>query len=714
MQVQTESTNLAVVKETVLGSRTPPTTGWRNLDPHSYGKLGASYATTRRDPISRAQQLRRGMTTDEDSGIAIEADVTKDMIDRFAEGIYRCQPKHAGNTGQSLFEVTAVTSTGFTVAADGDLTQRFLIYARGLATTANNGLKMVGAASIGTEIKTSGLVAEASPPANATVDVVGRRGASGDIEFDTDGNLICTADDFTTWGLTEEQALFFGGTESANRFETEEYNGAAFIDTIAAKKLTLKRRSWLVEGKAELDLAETTSNLDSVLQAILSGPDGDDITVAFVADGTPAVKAELDMDAAGNSAHMNTIVRAKVAGTAGNLITVEMISGAPTAAGVLTEIGTHVKIQFKATATASTVADIETLIGTSTLIEVKTAGTGGTSLDATDVFDSVPLAGGTNATAPSVSEAGDAVTVHFTPGTSTLAQIEAVIDSDSTLIEVKTPGTGATVAQSPGDVFSATNLEGGSDGIDDGDGKEIDVYFSRFYRVVSNDHDDYLTPSYAFEMEYPGLADDGTSEYWYLLGNMIDEWTWNIPLTTKATVNATFVGTHTLPLTSSRKTGPSTAKNPNANAGISTATDLFRVRIMGLDELGISTDMQSAKLMIKNNVTAQKQLAQLGATKMNQGQHVETLEATVIFTSREIIEAVRNNRESVFDVLMHNSDFGAMLNVEAMTLDASDPNFERQKSVLINSKATGHQNDLSGSTGSMSVFGYIPNLDEDE
>lgn len=712
---QTEGTNLAVVMEATLGAKTPPTQNWFNLQPNSYGTFGPSYKKTPRDPISKNQQLQKPMLTDEDSGIPFESDVTKDVIDRFAEGIFRSVAKHCGNKEQSLYRPTGVTSTGYTVGALGDLTQRFLIFGRGFDILGNNGLKMVGAASTNTEIKTSDLATEASPPSNATVELAGWRGAEGDIQLDTDSNLISAVVDFTTWNLNEDQWIFIGGEADGNRFATEAYWGAARVKSVAAHKIVLERRTWDVESKSLLDLSGLTVNLDTVVEARTAGPAGDDITVAAVADGSPAAKAELDMNAAGNSVHIDTIVRAKLPGTDGNLITVEVVAGAPTAAGVLTEIGTHVKLAIKTTVTATTVADLETLIGTSTLIEVKTAGTGATSLDATDVFDSVPLTGGTDATAPSVSEVGDAVTLHFTSGFTTVLELETVIDSDSTKIKVKTAGSSPSqTLATVDDDFVATNLDGGTDGADDGAGKEIDVYFSRWFRNVAIDHDDYLKPSYAFEMTYPTLGDSGEPEYEYMLGNMVDEWVWNIPLTAKSTVNASFVGTRTLAITPTRKTGPATARNPNANAGVSTATNLMRLRIDAVDDTGISTDFTNLKVTVKNNVSPQKQLAQLGANKMNIGKHMVMVEASCIFTSPEVINAIRANTECRLDILMRNEDFGALLDVQSMTLDAGDRKLEKDKSITIESKATGYQNPLSGSTDSMSIFAYLPPEPVDE
>lgn len=715
--VQTEGIDLTAVEESELGATTPPTTGWFRCEPNSFGNFGPSFKTVPRDPISKNQQLRKGMLVDEDSGIPFETDFTKDVVDRFGEGMFRGAWKHCGGTGMSLFRPTGVTSTGYTVGANGALQQRTLIFARNFTNPENNGLKLLNAGSTGTEIKTSGLVAEASPPANATVDVVGFRFATSDLSFDVDGNLTTVVADFTTMGLTALQGIVVGGRMDDSgiySFATDEFRGKAIIQSggIAAHKLTLTRRAWEPQKKAFLDLGTVATQLDTVVEAQTSGVGGNSITVASVASGTPAAKAELDMDAVGNSAHINTIVRAKLGGTAGNSITVEVTTGAPTAAGVLTEVGTHVKIAIKITATASTVADVETLIGTSTLIEVKTAGTGATSLDATDAFDSVALTGGTAATAASVTEVGSAVTLHYTSGATTVAQMEAAIDGTSTLIEVKTPGTQSNVLLVGDDDFSATNLAHGAEGTDTGAGKTIEVYFSKHVRNVPIGHDDYKKPSWAFEVAYPNLGENGETEHEYILGNMIDECVFNFPTTAKSTINLTFVGTRSLNPTTTRKAGPADALEPSTDDGVSTSVDLQRLIVDDVDDVGIGTDFMSLKITQKNNISPRKQLGKLGARDLNQGKHTVMAEADVYFTTDQLISAVKDRRDARLDILSRNADFGALYDLQALTLDSADKKLERDKSVQITSKMAGHQ--YTTSTDALTVFGFLPALPEDE
>jgi hypothetical protein len=64
-----------------------------------------------------------------------------------------------------------------------------------------------------------------------------------------------------------------------------------------------------------------------------------------------------------------------------------------------------------------------------------------------------------------ITEVGHAVAITYDDDVSTVANVEAAIASQSTLIEVATPGTGATVLDAATDDFTAQLLTGGEDSI---------------------------------------------------------------------------------------------------------------------------------------------------------------------------------------------------------------------------------------------------------
>lgn len=110
----------------------------------------------------------------------------------------------------------------------------------------------------------------------------------------------------------------------------------------------------LAEATAELDLSDVTVRVDTVIQAAESGEDGNDITIAFVADGAGA--------------------------------------------GTLNE-GAFPVLVFHYQSGVTTVANFETAVDASTNLEVKTAGTAANVITATgDTFSATGLAGGVTET----------------------------------------------------------------------------------------------------------------------------------------------------------------------------------------------------------------------------------------------------------------------------------------------------------------------------
>lgn len=266
--VLSESVTLQSAVETTFG--TQPTTGWRQHTPEG-GQI-ASFLGKRKkvalQPLSKNRQLLKGDVVDLDAAPKITQPLSMDFVAAFAEGAFLAKTKHTGGTGVARWMVspdgagsvalTAVTGSAYTVASGGALTQNTLVYARGFNNAANNGLRVVGAASTGTSIIVNSSVAEGSPPANATLEVAGWRGASGDIQMDGSGNITSTLADFTGMGLVAGMRIGVGG-DSSNatlNFATSGYRGTATIKTVAAHQLTLQNQSWTV-GAADTGAGKT-------------------------------------------------------------------------------------------------------------------------------------------------------------------------------------------------------------------------------------------------------------------------------------------------------------------------------------------------------------------------------------------------------------------------------------------------------------------------
>lgn len=106
-----------------------------------------------------------------------------------------------------------------------------------------------------------------------------------------------------------------------------------------------------------------------------------------------------------------------------------------------------------ATAEVKAELDLDTVTGgLDTIVQAQIAGVEGNDITITVVGDSAPAGGVT------IDEVGNAVTIHFEDGVSTVADVETAIGAESDLIEVKTTGTGATVLASPADECTDESL----------------------------------------------------------------------------------------------------------------------------------------------------------------------------------------------------------------------------------------------------------------
>lgn len=248
-RVITNAVSLASAREQTPGVL-PGSPSWKLAEPNSIGRWGATITKVARTPISRARQRRKGVVTDMTSGVEFEADATLSGIKDFVEGF-----AFAKAIGPDSYVPSAATTSGFTVPSlssgqagrftYGASAAKTLVYSRGFSNAANNGLHVISSAPTtgGTNIPVTGGVAE-TPAATRDVEVAiaGVRGAAGDLEIDADGNLVSTALDFTTLGLSVGQAVHVGGISVTNQFFETANIGFARIKAIAAHKITFDKR----------------------------------------------------------------------------------------------------------------------------------------------------------------------------------------------------------------------------------------------------------------------------------------------------------------------------------------------------------------------------------------------------------------------------------------------------------------------------------------
>lgn len=244
---------------------------------------------------------------------------------------------------------------------------------------------------------------------------------------------------------------------------------------------------------------------------------------------------------------------------------------------------------------------------------------------------------------------------------------------------------------------------------DTGAAETVDLLFGSFVRNVDVDDTDFLEVSYQFEGSYPNLDSGGATEYEYALGNYCNQVTFNIPLTDKATVNFGFVGTDTAVPTTSRETNADSPRTAGAkNAALNTSADVARLRITQTDETGLTTDFKAMSLTLINNAAGEKVISQLGAKYINTGNFDVNLDSTLLFTSGDVVSAIRNNTTVTMDFIIDNEDGAVAVDIPSLTLGGGGKDFPVNESVMISVTGEAFKDDALDTSIGVSMFAIVP------
>tara|TARA_Y100000310_G_scaffold160698_2_gene160515 strand:+ start:32050 stop:33555 length:1506 start_codon:yes stop_codon:yes gene_type:complete len=229
----------------------PGSPTWYTLEPNNINSLGADISTVARNPISQDRQRRKGTIIDLDSAVEWEGDLTLDHLIHFMEALCFSTAANGdmvwrgANAASGGYTISAATAAQGSKAIYAGAGAKTLVFARGYALSANNGLKPLSAdlASSDTQIDVAGNSVETAP-SNATVELAGVRCSTGDLDLDVTsgvGTLTSAADiaDWSTLGLSVGQYIHVGGLTSSEQFSAA--TGFARITAIASGALTLDK-----------------------------------------------------------------------------------------------------------------------------------------------------------------------------------------------------------------------------------------------------------------------------------------------------------------------------------------------------------------------------------------------------------------------------------------------------------------------------------------
>lgn len=206
------------------------------------GKPNTKISDEIRDDRQISDLILVGQNTDGGFSAELSFGAFDSLVEATLFGTWAEKPGRINLTaGGALTSVAASTGT-VALASGAAIAPGHLVRLSGFGQSANNGLFRAGTGSNATNLVAAGagLVNETTPPAGASLKVVGFQGVAGDLKTAIGPNRLTSAAlDFTTLGLSVGEWVKIGGAAAANRISVAGCNGWARIGAIAANALTL-------------------------------------------------------------------------------------------------------------------------------------------------------------------------------------------------------------------------------------------------------------------------------------------------------------------------------------------------------------------------------------------------------------------------------------------------------------------------------------------
>lgn len=408
-----------------------------------------------------------------------------------------------------------------------------------------------------------------------------------------------------------------------------------------------------------------------------------------------------------NDAAADTIAVVDIEAT-GSIINVDTGDGAEFAVGMILKLSGFVNSANNQTVTITSITTDElTTDGTSMVDETWSAGNGilevvGFEYPASDV--GIVLSSNTLTLTSSagfgdmdyqVGEwifiGGDDATEKFTLGGSGenapgYARIEAVT---STVLTLKEP------------TFTALT--------DVGSLKTIRIYAGKFLR---NESTTSLIKTRSYQLERTLGSDDNGVQSEVLVGSIANEFTLNVPSSDKVTCDFSFVAKDNQFRTGTDGVKPGDRTNTlPLEDGYNTSSEVYQQRLFihGNEPTPSSlfAYVSEASLSINNNAVGNKAIATLGNFSVTVGDFVVTGNLDCYFTTVEAVNAVRNNSDVGYNLVMAKGNAGLVYDIPLLSLSGGRISVEKDAPVKVPLGKQAAECD-KGYTLSATYFNYLP------
>lgn len=225
LKIDSNETSLFYAEEQSVGVL-PAVPTWNQLEPNEYSDFGGELTLLARNPINSSRQRKKGVITDFDASGGFNMDFTQTNFQDLLQGVM-----FADFRNKATANATGVSATGYETASSGLYAAGDIVFASGFSNAVNNGMRVVTSVT-STEVRVSGLVADATPGKLVTVGV---EFPADSLSIDASSGLPILESltvDFTDYGLVAGEWIYIGGDNAATAFTDPANNGFKRIGRI--------------------------------------------------------------------------------------------------------------------------------------------------------------------------------------------------------------------------------------------------------------------------------------------------------------------------------------------------------------------------------------------------------------------------------------------------------------------------------------------------
>ncbi len=226
----------------------PVTPNWIPLEPNSYQDFGGQVTTVARNPINASRQRKKGVITDLDASGGFNNDLTQTNLQDILQGFFFASLRPKGEEAVTAVDTDTINPDEYEVASTTGFQVDDLIQGQNFTNDANNAVNVVTAVvtDVSVEVADGTLVAEASPPSDAQIVVVGHQFQTAEVDVDITGDFpiitrVAGVKDFTTFGLVPGEWIYVGGDGVNESFVNAANNGFKRVRSVTTTAIELDK-----------------------------------------------------------------------------------------------------------------------------------------------------------------------------------------------------------------------------------------------------------------------------------------------------------------------------------------------------------------------------------------------------------------------------------------------------------------------------------------